>query len=156
MNRPATTLSGIESPVHTKPTKTLSMPRNMIGPSTKPPAMLAGTATSEVCPKVAIDTGAVEMLAALVIAAGSASQEGRNESACVSGRESSSRPATAANESWKLTSNTTFGLMVSMNEPGTSHRNQPSAGRELSMASRPTTPDTPARMIEGLAPVTTT
>ncbi len=77
VNRPATTLSGTDSPVQTKPANTLSMPRNMIGPSTKPPTMLAGTATSEAWPKVAMETGAVEMLAAVVIAAGSPSQRGR-------------------------------------------------------------------------------
>ncbi len=75
------------------------MPRNMIGPSTKPPTTLAGTATSDAWPKVAIETGAVEMLAAVVMAAGSPSHVGRKLSRRVSGRPSASRPATAANES---------------------------------------------------------
>ena len=41
-------LSGTDRPAQTKPANTLGMPQNMIGPSTNPPAMLAGTATSEV------------------------------------------------------------------------------------------------------------
>ena len=43
-----------------------------------------------------------------------------------------------------------------MKAPGTSHRNQPSVGRDDRSASSSTTPDTPARTIEGVAPVTTT
>ena len=103
-----------------------------------------------------METGAVETLAAVVIAAGSPSQRGNQEKACVSGRARSSRPATAANESWKLTSKRTEGLRVSMKAAGTSQRNQPSVGRDDRPASSATTPDTPARTIEGVAPVTTT
>ena len=103
-----------------------------------------------------MDTGAVERLAALVMAAGSPSHRGSAARACVSGRASSSRPATAANESWKLTSNSTAGLRVSMNAAGTSHRNQPSEARDERPARSATTPDTPARTIDGVAPVTTT
>ncbi len=70
-----------------------------MGPSTKPPTMFAGTATSDAWPKVAMETGAVERLAAVVMAAGSPRKRGAKASARVSGRPSSSKPATAANES---------------------------------------------------------
>ncbi len=57
MNSPATTLSGSESQLVTKPASSESMPRNMMGPRTKPPATLAATATTEVDPKVSIGHG---------------------------------------------------------------------------------------------------
>ena len=60
MNSPATTLSGTDSHGSTKPSSSDSMPRNMMGPRTNPPATLAGTLTSEAEPNVSIETGAVD------------------------------------------------------------------------------------------------
>ena len=45
MNRPARRLSGTESQLVTKPSSSDSMPKNMMGPRTKPPTRLAGTET---------------------------------------------------------------------------------------------------------------
>ena len=104
MNSPATTFSGADTHSLTNPSSSDSMPRNMIGPSTNPPTALAGMLTSDADPKVRMETGAVEMLAAVVTPTDSGRGPGRNASARVSGRAMSSRPATAANESWKLTS----------------------------------------------------
>ena len=52
MNSPATTFSGADSHSLTNPSSNESMPRNMIGPRTNPPATLAGTLTSDALPKV--------------------------------------------------------------------------------------------------------
>ena len=117
---------------------------------------MAGTLTSEADPNVSMDTGAVEMLAAVVTPTCSDSGPGRKENARVSGRASSSSPATAANESWKLTSNRLLGFAVSSQAAGASHSSQPSLGRDASTASRPRMPATPARTIDGEAPVSST
>jgi len=75
------------------------MPRNMMGPRTKPPARLAGTDTSEADPNAIMEMGAVEMLAAVVTPICSGSGPGRKAKARVSGRASTSRPTTAPNDS---------------------------------------------------------
>ncbi len=80
------------------------MPTNMMGPNTKPPATLAGTLTSEAEPNVSIETGAVDRLAAVVIPTCCGRGPGRNPKSRVSGRASRRSPATAPNDSWKLTS----------------------------------------------------
>ncbi len=68
------------------------------------------------------------MLADVVTPACSARGPGRKRSACVSGRESSSRPATAANESWKLTSKRLFG--IDGQQPGSrDEEHEPAVGR---------------------------
>ena len=77
MNSPATTLSGADSHSLTNPSSSDSMPRNMMGPSTNPPTTFAGTLTSEADPKVSIETGAVERLAAVVTPTCSGSGPGR-------------------------------------------------------------------------------
>ena len=81
-----------------------------MGPRTNPPATLAGTLTSEAEPKVSIETGAVEMLAAVVTPDLLRRGPGRNAKGRVSGRASSSSPTTAPNDSWKLTSKRLLGL----------------------------------------------
>ena len=156
MNRPASMLSGTDSHELTKPSSSDSMPRNMIGPRTNPPATLAGTLTSEVEPKVSMETGAVARLAAAVTPTCSGSGPGRKARPRVSGRARTSSPATAPNDSWKLTSKTLLGLAESSQAPGASQSSQPSLGREAITASRPTMPATPARTMEGEAPVSTT
>jgi len=156
MNNPARRLRGSESQLVTNPASSESIPRNMIGPRTKPPARFAATATSDVEPKASIETGAVARLAAVVTAACSAIAPGRKRRAPVSGRENSRRPATAANESWKLTSNRLLGLTVSSQAPGMSQTSQPSAGREARTATSPAMPAMPARTIDGEAPVSST
>ena len=157
MKSPATTFSGADSQLLTNPSSSDSMPRNMIGPSTNPPARLAGTLTSEAEPKVSIDTGAVDRLAAVVTPTCSRQGAGQErEQPRVSGRASSSRPATAPNDSWKLTSKRLLGLRVSSHAAGTSHSSQPSVGREARTASSPTMPATPARTMDGDAPVSST
>ncbi|OPZ42079.1 MAG: hypothetical protein BWY94_02228 [Actinobacteria bacterium ADurb.BinA094] len=156
MNRPAAALSGADSHALTKPSSSDSIPRNMMGPSTNPPATLAGTLTSEAVPNVTMEIGAVEMLAAVVTPTCSGSGPGRNETARVSGLARTSSPATAPNESWKLTSKRLLGLAVSSHAAGASHNSHPSLGREASTASRPTMPATPARTIDGAAPVSST
>ena len=156
MNSPATKLSGADSHSLTNPSSSDSIPRNMIGPRTNPPATLAGTLTSEAEPKVSTETGAVEMLAAVVTPTCSGSGPGRNETARVSGRASTSSPTTAPNDSWKLTSKRLLGLTVSSQAAGASQSSQPSLGREARIASRPTMPATPARTIDGDAPVSST
>ena len=154
VNTPASTLSSVHSRPHTKPATTESMPRNMMGPSTKPPATLAATPTTDVEPKVSIETGAVARLAAVVTETWLATGAGRNENRRANGVASSSSPATAANESWKLTSRSVLGLTVRSQAAGASHRSQPSLGRDTSVARSPMTPATPARTMEGEAPVT--
>ncbi len=156
MNSPASRLSGRDTHSLTNPASSDSMPRNMIGPRTNPPTAFAGTLTSEADPNVSTETGAVAMLAAVVTPTCSASGPGRNESARVSGRASSSSPATAANESWKLTSKRLLGLTVSSQAAGASHSSHPSLGRDASTASRPRMPATPARTMDGDAPVSST
>ena len=100
-----------------------------MGPSTKPPTTLAGTLTSDAEPKVSIETGAVARLAAVVTPACSGRGPGRKRSnRRVRGRASRSRPATAANDSWKLTSKRLLGLTVSSHAAGASHSSQPSDG----------------------------
>ncbi len=81
-----------------------------MGPRTKPPATLAGTLTSDADPKVSTEIGAVEMLAAVVTPTCSGSGPGRNETARVSGRASTSSPTTAPNDNWKLTSKRCVGI----------------------------------------------
>ena len=127
-----------------------------MGPRTNPPATLAGTLTSDAEPKVSMEIGAVEMLAAVVTPTCSGSGPGRNEKARVSGRASTSRPRTAPNDSWKLTSKRLLGFTVSSQAAGASQSSQPSLGREARIASRPTTPATPARTMDGDAPVSST
>ncbi len=156
MKSPAATLSGAESHELTNPSRSESMPRNMIGPRTKPPATLAGTLTSDADPNVSIETGAVEILAAVVTPTCSGSGPGRKENARVSGRASTSRPTTAPNDNWKLTSNRLLGLVVSSHAAGASQSSQPSLGRDARMASSPQMPATPARTIDGDAPVRST
>ena len=140
MKSPATTFNGADSQLLTNPSSSDSMPTNMMGPSTNPPARLAGTLTSEAEPKVIIETGAVDRLAAVVIPTCCGRGPGRNPNSRVSGRASSSRPATAPNDSWKLTSKRLLGLRVRSHAAGTSHSSQPSVGREASTASSPTMP----------------
>ncbi len=127
-----------------------------MGPSTKPPATLAATPTTDVEPKASIETGAVARLAAVVTETWLATGAGRNENRRANGVASSSSPATAANESWKLTSMSVLGLTVRSQAAGASHRSQPSLGRDTSVARSPMTPATPARTMEGEAPVTMT
>ena len=68
----------------------------------------------------------------------------------------SSRPATAANDSWKLTSYRLSGFTVSSHAAGASHSSHPSLGRDARIASSPQMPATPARTIDGDAPVSST
>ena len=156
MNSPATTFSGADSHSATNPSSSDSMPRNMIGPRTNPPATLAGTLTRDAEPNVSTEIGAVEMLAAVVTPTCSGSGPGRNDTARVSGRASTSRPTTAPNDSWKLTSKRLLGFAVSSHAAGASQSSQPSLGLEARIASRPTMPATPARTIDGDAPVSRT
>ena len=113
---------------------------------------MAGTLTSEADPKVSTDTGAVEMLAAVVTPTCSGSGPGRNEKARVSGLAITSRPTTAPNDSWKLTSKRLLGFTVSSHAAGASQSSQPSLGREARIASNPQMPATPARTMDGDAP----
>ena len=156
MNSPATTFSGFDSHSLTNPASSESMPRNMIGPRTNPPATLAGTLTTDADPNVSMEMGAVEMLAAVVTPTCSGSGPGRKETARVRGLASTSRPTTAPNDSWKLTSKRLLGFIVSSQAAGASHSSQPSLGREARIASRPQMPATPARTIDGDAPVSST
>ena len=80
MSVPAATLSGSDAAGQAMPTSTESMPQNMTGPSTKPPARLATTPMSDAWPNEAREMGAVARLAEAVTPAVSASERGRKRS----------------------------------------------------------------------------
>ena len=63
---------------------------------------------------------------------------------------------TAANESWKPTSSRFQGFMVSSTAAGASTSRGRSVGRDARPATVTSTPATPARTIDGAAPVTST
>ena len=134
-----------------------SIPSHITGAIAGAASRFAGSAASEICSKCSAISGAVPTVAAIVIAATSATGPGTlRASTSRSGATPTSRAPTAANESCQPGSPAARGLSVSVSAAASSRAYQRRAGRPASAATRPATPITPARWIDGPPPASGT
>ena len=134
-----------------------SIPSHITGAIAAAASRLAGRAASDTCWKCSAISGAVPTVAAIVMAATSATGSGiRRASTPRSGGASASSATTAANESCQPGSPTARGFSASVTAAASPSAYQRCAGRPASAATRPAAPITPARWIDGPAPVSGT
>ena len=146
------------APLPICPSATASIASHMAGATAGAASTLAGSDTSDACPKCAAMSGAVPSVAAPVSAVASASPRGRRRRT----RPSRTRPArtriatTAAKLSCQPTSSIARGLRASVTAVASSSACQRAAGRPASTATTPAAPITPARSIDGPLPASGT
>ena len=134
-----------------------SIPSHITGAIAAAARRLAGRAASETCSKCIAISGAVPIVAATVIAATSATGPGTARASTPrSGGPSASSATTAANDSCQPGSPATRGLSASVTAAASPSAYQRCDGRPASAATRPAAPITPARWIDGPAPVSGT
>ena len=131
-----------------------STPSHITGAIAGAASRFAGSEASETSPKWSAISGAVPAVAAIVIAAASATGSGiLRSSAERNGAAPTSSATTAANESCHPGSPAARGLSTSVSAAASSNAYQRRDGRPARAATRPATPITPARWIDGPAPV---
>ena len=127
---------------------------NMIGPSTKPPATLAGTPTSDADPKVSIETGAVEARRG-----GDPDRSGSGPAGSAAARERPGDQEQAQDRRERELEahvEQVLGFIVSSHGGRRQPQQPASLGREARTRAARATPATPARTIDGDAPVSST
>ena len=134
-----------------------SMPSHITGAIAAAASRFAGSAASETVPKCIAISGAVPRVAATVMAATSATGPGtRRASASRSGGAIASSAPTAANESCHPGSPAARGLRISVTAAARPSAYQRCVGPPARAATSPAAPITPARWIDGPAPVSGT
>ena len=134
------------------------VPSHMTGATAGAASTLTGSDTSDRRSKCSAISGAVPSVAAAVTASASASPRGtrRRRRRALSAGTSASIASTAAKLSCQPGSSAARGLAASVTAAASSSAYQRDAGRPASAATRPATPMTPARWIDGPAPASGT
>ena len=131
-----------------------STPSHITGAIAGAASRFAGSAASDTCWKCSAISGAVPSVAAVVIAATSATGPGmRRANAARSGCAPASSAATATNDNCHPGSSGARGFSASVTAAASSSAYQRCPGRPAKAATSPAIPITPARWIEGPAPV---
>ncbi len=139
------------------PARQASAPSHITGAIAGAASRFAGNEASDTCWKYSAISGAVPSVAATVTAAASATGRGiRRWKTSRNGGAPTSSAATAAKDSCHPGSAAVRGLIASVTAAASNSAYQRRAGRPASAATRPATPITPARWIEGPPPASGT